>query len=591
VTQEDFAVWAPLPERVALVLRPAGEPARVLTLIEMQRDEEGWWRPDEPLPGFAENEVRYGYLLEDAKTPLPDPRSRRQPDGVHALSQSFDPSRYQWSDFQWYGRQLAGGMIYELHVGTFTPAGTLSSAIDKLDHLVDLGVDFIELMPVNAFNGTHNWGYDGVHWFAVHEAYGGPLAYQQFVDACHQRGLAVIQDVVYNHLGPSGNYLPQYGPYLTQSAANPWGSAINLDGEFSDEVRRYILDNARMWLRDYHVDGLRLDAVHALHDTRAVHLLEDLAVETAALSAALGKPLPLIAESDLNDPRLITSREAGGYGLTAQWSDDFHHALYVSLTGDKTGYYADFDSVAALAKVFEQGFFHTGTRSSFRGRSHGQPIDTRRTPTWRLVVCSDNHDQIGNRANGERLSAKINRRQLALAAMITLLSPFTPMIFMGEEWGALTPWQFFTSHPEPDLAAAVADGRLAEFAAMEWDISTVPNPQDPETFERSKLDWTELEAQPARELYEIQRRLLQIRRDHPDLADPRFDHGSATSDRNDGWLLVERGQMVIAANFGSEPTKVDLPFPVDSLLEVGRAALHEQQAELGAHSGIVGKRE
>jgi len=587
----DFAVWAPLPERVALVLRPAGEPARVLTLIQMQRDEEGWWRPDEPLPDFTEDEVRYGYLLGDAKTPLPDPRSRRQPDGVHALSQTFDPSRYDWSDLQWYGRQLAGGVIYELHVGTFTAAGTLVSAIDRLDHLVDLGVDFIELMPVNAFNGTHNWGYDGVHWFAVHEAYGGPLAYQQFIDACHRRGLAVVQDVVYNHLGPSGNYLPQYGPYLTQSAANPWGSAVNLDGEFSDEVRRYILDNARMWIRDYHVDGLRLDAVHALHDTRAVHLLEDLAVEIAALSAALGKPLPLIAESDLNDPRLITSREAGGYGLTAQWSDDFHHALYVSLTGDKTGYYADFDSVAALAKVFEQGFFHTGTRSSFRGRSHGQPIDTRRTPTWRLVVCSDNHDQIGNRANGERLSAKINRRQLALAAMITLLSPFTPMIFMGEEWGALTPWQFFTSHPEPDLAAAVAEGRLAEFAAMDWDTSAVPDPQDPATFERSKLDWTELEAQPARELYEVQRRLLQIRRDHPDLTDPRFDHGSATSDRNNDWLLVERGQMVIAANFGSEPTKVDLPFPVDSLLEVGRAALHEQQAELGAHSALVGKRE
>jgi len=400
----------------------------------------------------------------------------------------------------------------------------------------------------------------------------------------------VIQDVVYNHFGPSGNYLPQYGPYLTDSAASTWGAGVNLDGEFSDEVRRYILDNARMWLRDYHVDGLRLDAVHALYDTRAVHLLEDLAIETEALSAALGKPLPLIAESDLNDPRLITSREAGGYGLTAQWSDDFHHALYVSLTGEKSGYYADFDSVAALAKVFEQGFFHTGTRSSFRGRTHGQPIDTRRTPTWRLVVCSDNHDQIGNRAAGERLSVKINRRQLALAAMITLLSPFTPMIFMGEEWGALTPWQFFTSHPEPELAAAVAEGRLAEFAAMDWDTAAVPNPQDPATFGRSKLDWSELETQAGQELFEVQRQILRIRRDHPDLTDPRFDQGSATSNQKQGWLLVERGQMIIAANFGAVPAEVELPFPIDSLLEVGRAALNDQLAELGAHSALVGKR-
>jgi maltooligosyltrehalose trehalohydrolase len=585
-----FAVWAPLPQRVALVLRPAGEPGQALTLITMEPDEEGWWRPAEALPNFAGGEVRYGYLLEDASTPLPDPRSRRQPDGVHALSQTFDPTGYEWSDSHWYGRQLAGGVIYELHIGTFTPAGTLTSAMDRLDHLVDLGVDFIELMPVSAFNGTHNWGYDGVHWYAVHEPYGGPLAYQQFVDACHSRGLAVIQDVVYNHFGPSGNYLPQYGPYLTATAANPWGSAVNLDGEFSDEVRRYILDNARMWFRDYHVDGLRLDAVHALHDTRAVHLLEDLAIETGALSTALGKPLPLIAESDLNDPRLITSREAGGYGLTAQWSDDFHHALYVSLTGDKSGYYADFDSVAALAKVFEQGFFHTGTRSSFRGRSHGQPIDTRRTPTWRLVVCSDNHDQIGNRANGERLSAKINRRQLALAAMITLLSPFTPLIFMGEEWGALTPWQFFTSHPEPDLAAAVAEGRLAEFAAMDWDTSLVPDPQDPATFERSKLDWTELETEAAQELFELQRQVLRIRREHPDLTDPRFDHGSATSDESEGWLLVERGEMIIVANFGTQPVRVKLPFPIDSLLEVGRASADDEDAELGAHSGLVGRR-
>jgi maltooligosyltrehalose trehalohydrolase len=590
VTGSNFAVWAPLPAKVALMLRPATEPQQPETVVAMERDDEGWWRPGEALPDFVEREVRYGYLLDGAHTPLPDPRSRRQPDGVHALSQSFDPSAFAWSDTRWYGRQLAGGVIYELHVGTFTPEGTLISAIERLDHLVELGVDFVELMPVNAFNGTHGWGYDGVAWYAVHEAYGGPRAYQQFVDACHSRGLAVIQDVVYNHLGPSGNYLPQYGPYLTENAASTWGAAVNLDGEHSDEVRSYILDNAAMWMRDYHVDGLRLDAVHALYDARAVHLLEDLVIVTGALSAALGKPFPLIAESDLNDPRLITSREAGGYGLTAQWSDDFHHALYVSLTGDTTGYYADFDSAAALAKVFEQGFFHTGTRSSFRGRSHGQPIDTLRTPTWRLVVCSDNHDQIGNRADGMRLSGKIDDQQLAVAAVITVLGPFTPMIFMGEEWGARTPWQFFTSHPEPELAELIRNGRLEEFAAMDWDVGTVPDPQDTATFERSKLDWAEPGTARSAALLDLYQRLLRLRREHPDLTDPRFDHGTATSDHLRGWLLVERGQMIIAANFSDELAKIELPFAIEPLLEVGESALSGPQAELAPHSALVGIR-
>lgn len=585
-----FAVWAPRPERVDLLVRPAFEPDQTGTVVAMERDEEGWWCPAEGLPTFTAGEVAYGYLLDGSETPLPDPRSRRQPDGVHGLSQTFDSAAFAWSDARWYGRQLAGGVIYELHVGTFTPAGTLISAIERLDHLVGLGVDFVELMPVNAFNGTHGWGYDGVAWYAVHEAYGGPRAYQQFVDACHYRGLAVIQDVVYNHLGPSGNYLPQYAPYLTENAASTWGAAVNLDGEHSDHVRRYILDNAAMWLRDYHVDGLRLDAVHALYDARAVPLLEDLAMETGGLSAALGKPFPLIAESDLNDPRLITSREAGGYGLTAQWSDDFHHALYVSLTGDKTGYYADFDSAAALAKVFEQGFFHTGTRSSFRGRTHGHPIDTWRTATWRLVVCSDNHDQIGNRADGARLSGKVDDQQLAVAAVITLLSPFTPMIFMGEEWGARTPWQFFTSHPEPELADLIRTGRFSEFAAMEWDTSAVPDPQDPATFERSKLDWAELDSERSARLLDLNRRLIQMRRDHPDLTDPRFDHSVARSDHLRGWLLVERGEMIIASNFSDELAKIELPFAIEPLLEVGEAKLSGPEAELAPHSAVVGVR-
>jgi maltooligosyltrehalose trehalohydrolase len=465
----------------------------------------------------------------------------------------------------------------------------LVTAIDRLDHLVELGIDFVEVMPVNGFNGTHNWGYDGVAWYTVQEEYGGPAAYQQFVNACHQRGLAVIQDVVYNHLGPSGNYLPQFGPYLKSGQSNTWGESVNLDGEHSDEVRRYIIDNALMWLRDYHVDGLRLDAVHALVDARATHLLEELAVEVDALSAAVRRPLSLIAESDMNAPRLITPREAGGYGLAGQWSDDFHHALYVSLTGDTTGYYADFDSIGSLAKVFESGFFHDGTMSTFRGRRHGKKVDTARMPAWRLVVCSDNHDQIGNRAAGDRLSRWLKPDQLRLAALVTVLSPFTPMIFMGEEWGATTPWQFFTAHPEPELGTIVAEGRVREFAEMDWDVSTVPNPQDPSTFANSKLDWTQPDNGVHAELLAFYRQLIEVRRSHPELTDPRFERSKTSFSDADGWLLVERGTILIAVNFGDSASAVPLPRPVNAVLTVGTAEVSGTGVTLGPYSALVGR--
>src|SRR5215212_2692290 len=581
-----FVVWAPRPSSVTLVIEKVDENTPVK--VAMERDEEGWWSPAEPLPDNGIGEFDYGFILDDSDTVLADPRSRRQPDGVHGWSRTFDADAYAWSDQKWTGRQLGGGIIYELHVGTFTPEGTLLAAIDRLDHLVQLGIDFVELMPVNAFNGPHNWGYDGVLWYAIHEGYGGPLAYMQFVDACHQAGLAVIQDVVYNHLGPSGNYLPKFGPYLRDDAGPTiWGDSPNLDGEDSDEVRRYIIDNALMFLTDYHVDGLRLDAVHALHDSRAVHILEELNIEVSARSAFLGRPLPLIAESDLNDPRLITAREGGGYGLTAQWSDDFHHALYVSLTHDTSGYYADFDSLDALGKVFTDGFFHTGTRSSFRRRTHGHPIDTFRTPTWRLVVCWDNHDQIGNRATGERLSAKIDPAQQALAAMVTLLGPFTPMIFMGEEWGATTPWRFFSSHPEPELGEQVRKGRLEEFAAMDWDTSFVPDPQDPETFAVSKLNWDELTEPNQSGLLVLTTRLLEIRRTYPDFTDPRFDAGTARSDDDGGWLLLERGSMTLVVNFSDAPTKVAMERELVPVITLGEADVVDGAVHLGPHSGLA----
>jgi maltooligosyltrehalose trehalohydrolase len=443
-------------------------------------------------------------------------------------------------------------VIYELHVGTFTAEGSLDAAAARLGHLVELGVDAVELLPVNAFNGHHNWGYDGVFWFAVHEAYGGPAAYQRFVDACHAHGIAVIQDVVYNHLGPSGNVLPRFGPYLSESDANTWGATVNLDGDGSAEVRRFILDNAHMWFADYHVDGLRLDAVHALRDGSTPHLLAELSAESEALSDAIGRPLSLIAESDLNDPVMFRPRESGGYGLTAQWSDDFHHALHVALTGETGGYYADFASLDALEKVLTRGFFHDGTWSSFRGREHGIPIDTAHTPAWRLVVSDQNHDQIGNRAAGDRLSASLSRGRLAIAAALTLLSPFTPMLFMGEEWGARTPWQFFTSHPEPDLGQRTAAGRFAEFERMGWDASVVPDPQDPATFSRSKLDWAEAERDPDG-LLQLYRRLIEIRRSHPALADSSFAATRVQADDAEKFLAVRRGDLVIAVNLADRP--------------------------------------
>jgi maltooligosyltrehalose trehalohydrolase len=559
-----FDVWAPRASRLRLV---AGGETR-----EMTRVDGDWWTAGSDTP---EGEVDYGYLVDDANGetvgPVPDPRSRRQPDGVHGLSRTVDDTSYAWNDDDWAGRQLAGGAIYELHIGTFTPEGTLDSAIDRLDHLVSLGVDFVEVMPVNAFNGTHNWGYDGVLWFAIQETYGGPDAYRRFVDACHLRGLGVIQDVVYNHLGPSGNYLGVFGPYEHETAGNTWGKSINLDGHGSTEVRRFILDNVRMWFEEYHVDGLRLDAVHALHDESSRHLLGELGAETDAWSAFVGRPLSLIAESDLNDPVMFTARDHGGYGLTGQWSDDFHHSVHVALTRETTGYYADFEPLAALAKTLTTGFFHDGTWSSFRGRHHGKRIDTANALTWRLVVANQNHDQIGNRAIGDRLTASLDEGQLAIAAALTLLGPYTPMLFMGEEWGASTPFQFFTSHPEPELGKATAEGRIAEFERMGWDESQVPNPQDVSTFTNSKLDWNEPSEDGSghARLLEFYTALTTLRRTVSAFTDPRWPQLSVEFSEDERWLQLTRGDVRVLVNFSAEPLEApaDLLSSTEVLLE------------------------
>ncbi len=556
-----FAVWAPNAGRV-----------RVRALddeYELARADAGWWTVE--VPG-AEHGTDYGYLLDDAEQPRPDPRSRWQPDGVHGLSRMYEHDRYSWHDQHWTGRQLPGSVIYELHIGTFTPAGTFDSAIERLDHLVELGVDLVEVLPVHAFNGEHNWGYDGVCWYAVHEPYGGPDGFKRFVDACHGRGLGVVVDAVYNHFGPSGAYQPEFGPYLT-SGRSTWGDLLNLDGPGSDEVRRYIVDGALSWLRDYHVDGLRLDAVHALLDRRAVHLLEELAREVDALSTHVGRPLTLIAESDLNDPRLVTPWQAGGYGLHAQWDDDVHHALHVLLTGERQGYYADFAAPDALGQVLTGAFLHADTSSSFRQRRHGRPVDRRNVPGHRFVVCLQNHDQIGNRAQGDRLPASVSPGRLKVGAALLLTSPYTPMLFMGEEWAAGTPWQFFTSHPEPELAAAVGAGRREEFAEHDWPDVEVPDPQDPATFSRSKLDWAELEKPAHAGMLDFYRRLIALRKELPELSDPRLDlvsvevlpaDGSAGGDsaaagREPEYVLVRRGRYLLVANLAVERRAVPLP--------------------------------
>ncbi len=541
-----FDVWAPRASTVELWLDGR--------LHRMRREVSDWWRTVDPVAW--EPHVDYGYVI-DGGDPVPDPRSLRQPSGVHGVSRTVDPLAFAWTDHEWAGRELAGGVIYELHVGTFTAAGTLDAAIERLDHLAELGVTFVELLPVNAVNGIHNWGYDGVLWFAVHEPYGGPEAYQRFVDACHARGLAVIQDVVYNHLGPSGNHLPRFGPYLG-SGRSTWGQSINLDGEGSAEVRRYILDNAELWLADYHVDGLRLDAVHAMQDAGPRHLLAELSERVDALAERLGRPLTLIAESDLNDPVMITPRDAGGYGITAQWDDDYHHAAHVAVTGETHGYYEDFASLTALARVLRGGFFHAGTFSSFRGRIHGAPIDTNAIPAWRLVTFTQDHDQVGNRAAGDRPSQYLDEASLQLDAVLAVFTPFTPMLFMGQEWGASTPWQFFTSHPEPDLGRATAEGRLAEFERMGWDPDVVPDPQDPQTFTRSTLVWAEAGEGGHARLLDLYRRLIALRAATPEFAAGRFADRVEVDDEQ-RWLWFSVDGIVVALNFAAQPRVIPLP--------------------------------
>jgi maltooligosyltrehalose trehalohydrolase len=530
------AVWAPFATTMAL---ETGDGASV----PMTAGEGGWWEATALPPG-----TKYRFVLDGE--PVPDPRSPRQPDGPEGWSVTVDHSRFDWSDDGWACFPLAAAVMYELHVGTFTPEGTFDAATRHLDDLVDLGVTAIEIMPVATFEGGRGWGYDGVNLYAPHEAYGGPEGLRRLVDACHARRIAVVIDVVYNHLGPVGNSLHRFGPYFTSTYHTPWGDAVNLDGAGSDEVRRFIVDNALQWVVDYHADGVRLDAVHALHDESAVHILDELGEALHAAGRRLGRTVWVIAESDLNDPRLVRWNEAFGYGLDAAWSDDFHHAVHVALTGEQDGYYADFSGLDDLAEAITNVFVFSRRFAPSRQRTHGVGVgDMDRS---RFVCCTQNHDQIGNRAVGERLVHLVGPRRAQIAAALMLTSPFVPMLFQGEEWAASSPFQYFTDIADPTVGDAVREGRRNEFVAFGWDPGSVPDPQDEATFRRSVLDWAERSEPDHAQMLEWYRALIAIRSQHPCLRGGRAGSAVVSHDIGGSWLVVDRFELSVAVNLGPD---------------------------------------
>ncbi len=570
-----FEVWAPLANSVAVQVAEATYP--------LKKTERGYWAANVEQ---AQAGMDYGYILDGEQPAIPDPRSQWQPNGVNGLSRIVDHDSFKWHDQAWQAPPFANAVVYELHLGTFTPEGTLDSAISKLDYLKDLGITHVEVLPLATSPGERGWGYDGVALFAPQESYGGPEAVKRFVDAAHGKGLAVINDVVYNHFGPTGNYTGKYGPYITESHKTPWGGAVNLEEEGSSEVRRFFCDNALMWLRDYHFDGLRLDAVTAYIDRSAVHLLEQLANETKALGAERGKHFFLVAESDLGDPRVVRAREAGGYGLEAQWSDDFHHALWTVLTGDLKGYYSDFGSIAQLATALEEVFVYQGQYSDYRKRHHGRPVHD--IPGYRFLGYIQNHDQVGNRAVGDRLSDLVSPGKVKIAAALVLLAPFIPMIFQGEEFAASTPFQYFTDHHDAELGNAVSEGRKQEFATFGWAPEDIPDPQLKDTFLRSKLDWKETGEAGHAEILDWYKKLISLRKSSRALLDGDMRASKVRFDEEAQWLVLERGQYQVICNLAKKPATISLPIAGKVLLASDDSSrLKDKQAELGPESVII----
>ena len=547
-----FSVWAPQVLTLSVLL-----PDRA---VPLKRTDEGLYT------GIVSDlavGAPYSYLLDGSRA-RPDPVSRYQPHGVHGPSAVVAPAAFPWTDHHWRGLPLQDLVLYELHVGTFTAEGSFRAIIPYLDYLKEeLGVTAIELMPIAAFPGARNWGYDGVHPYAPQSSYGGPAELQSLVDACHEKGLAVALDVVYNHLGPEGNYLREYGPYFTSRYHTPWGDALNFDGEQSHQVRRYVIDNALYWITEYHIDILRLDAIHSIFDNSPTHLLQELTAAVHAQGHALGRTVLVIAESDLNDNRVITPSEQGGWGLDAQWSDDFHHALHVLMTGERTGYYQDFGRPSDLVTALTEGFVYQGQYAPYRGRPHG--TSSRQLPSERFVVCTQNHDQVGNRANGERLSVLVPASALKLAAGIVLCTPTLPLLFMGEEYGERAPFLYFTSHTDPALAQAVSEGRRREFSHAVGS-QAVPDPQAEETFLRSKLQHSLREQAPHRALLRFYRDVLALRKHVPALRAGGKEYMKVQTWADSRVLLIHRAPpqgeaIVVLASIAATPLVATVTFP------------------------------
>jgi maltooligosyltrehalose trehalohydrolase len=544
-----FVVWAP--RRASVEVHVLGEPER---MVPLEPGDEGWFR------GIVDG-VRPGdrYLLRlDGGVERPDPASRYQPEGPHGPSEVVDPSAFAWTDAGWRPPPFEEMVLYEVHPGTFSPEGTFAGIAERLDHLVDLGVNTLEIMPVAQFPGDRNWGYDGVGLYAVQNSYGGPEGLRALVDACHGRGIAVVLDVVYNHLGPEGNYLEEFGPYFTDKYRTPWGRAVNFDGPWSDEVRTFFIRNAHYWFLDFHIDGLRLDAIHGIFDASAHPFLQELAEATTALEVQVGRQFPLIAESDLNDARIIQPTERGGLGIDAQWSDDFHHSVHALLTGERNGYYEDFGSPEQLVTALTDGYVFSGQRSAYRNRRHGNaPEDVQPS---QLVVAIQNHDQVGNRMNGERLSTLVRFERLKLAAGLLLLSPSVPLLFMGEEYGETAPFLYFVSHTDAELSALVRKGRAEEFKSFGW-AGEPPDPTREVTFQASKLNWTLAAEAGQRALLDLYRELIRLRRELPYPAAPSRDEVDAWAEGEVVFLnrRLARAETLAVFNLGTEPFMASLP--------------------------------
>jgi maltooligosyltrehalose trehalohydrolase len=554
-----FRIWAPHAQRVATrVLGGSAAGEHELTQVGESGVYEGVVRNV-----GAGTDYTYILTTNGGRRELSDPVSRWQPDGVHGPSRVLDPGAFRWTDGEWRGIPMADYIIYELHVGTFTTAGTFDAVIEDLPRLRELGVTAVEIMPVAEFPGGRNWGYDGVHLYAAQSSYGGPDGLKRLVDAAHAAGIAVVLDVVYNHVGPEGNYLDAFGPYFTDTHCTPWGRAVNYDGRGSDEVRRLVIDNALYWVTEYHVDGLRLDAVHSIFDFSALHLLQELAQAVHDQAARLGRTVVVIAESDLNDPKLIRRPDEGGYGLDAQWSDDFHHAVHVALTGERSGYYADFGGVGMIADALREPFVYALRYAPSRQRRHGAPSTG--IPRERFVVAIQNHDQVGNRASGDRLSTLVPADQLKVAAALLLLSPYVPLMFMGEEYGETNPFQYFVSHGDARLADAVREGRRAEFAAFGW-ADAVPDPQSESTFTNSRLDRRKLEDPRHAGMVTLYTDLIAMRR-RLEFRGSSFENGDGGESRvtcRDDVITVERrvadGRRILAVfNCSDRERELSLP--------------------------------